>query len=397
MRILMVSPLLPYLPCHDGFRLLPSHLLEDLARRHAVGVVAPLTAGQTPAQRAWTAARAAWLELVPAGRWRRTLTGAPAEGMATLRATVAAAVERFRPDVVHLEGALMAPLAGAGGVPAVLSCHESPALRARDALRRARHPWARLRARLDERAEREWEQRWFACVDACVVRSDADRAAIAERLSPDRIDVIPAGIDAAQYAFRGGGERGRLVFTGDLAGGRDAAAARRLATGILPLVRRRWPRAELLIAGDAASPAVHALAALPGVRVRTSVSDLRPSVWSGAVYVSPQEVGFGCNARIVEAMALGTPVVAAACALSGLAEVLAGHHVRTAGTDEEFAEAAVALMREPAAAGSMARNARDLVERRYTWHTVAERYEDVYGRLAAGDDTAAQARDEVAA
>jgi glycosyltransferase involved in cell wall biosynthesis len=77
--------------------------------------------------------------------------------------------------------------------------------------------------------------------------------------------------------------------------------------------------------------------------------------------------------------------------------VLPGHHAHTAETDEEFAQAAVALMREPGAAGVMARNARDLVERRYTWRTVAERYEDVYGRVAAGDRNGVHAPDEVAA
>jgi glycosyltransferase involved in cell wall biosynthesis len=397
MRIMMVSPLLPYLPCHEGFRLLPAHLLEHLSCRHAVAVVAPLTAAQTPAQRAWTAGRAASLALVPAGRWRRALTGAPAEGLAALRTAVTGAVERFKPDVLHLEGALMAPLAAVGGVPTVLSCHESPALRARDARRGAQRPWARLRATLDERVERGWEQRWFASVDGCVVRSEADRAAIGEHLSVARVDVIPAGIDPAQYALRQAGLRGRLVFTGDLASSRDAAAARRLALDILPRVRQQWPRADLLIAGAHAAPAVVALAALPGVRVSTGVSDPRPSVWSGAVYVSAPRAGFGSNAPIVEAMALGTPVVAAPCALSGLAEVRAGHHVLTAHSDAEFAEAALALLREPGAAGAMARHARDLVERRYTWRTVAERFEQVYGRMAAGDHTRARARDEVAA
>lgn len=397
MRIMMVSQLLPYLPCHERFRLLPAHLLEHLARRHAVAVVAPLAAGQTLAQRDWTAGRAASVELVPAGRWRRTLTGAPAEGLATLRAALIGAVKRFKPDVLHLEGALLAPLAAVGGVPTLLSCHESPALRAREARRGAQRPWARLRARLDERVERAWEQRWFASADGCVVRAAADGAAIAEHLSVARVDVIPAGIDPAQYAFRQAGMRGRLVFTGDLASSRDAAAAHRLALDILPRVRQQWPRAELLIAGAHAPAAVVALAALPGVRVSTGVSDPRPSVWSGAVYVSAPRAGFGSNAPIVEAMALGTPVVAASCALSGLTEVRPGHHVLTAQSDDEFAEAALALLREPGAAGAMARNARDLVEQRYTWRTVAERYEAVYGRMAAGDHARARARDEVAA
>jgi polysaccharide biosynthesis protein PslH len=382
MRIMMVSPLTPYLPCSDGARLLPAQLLAHLEHHHTFGVVAPLCAEETPAQRAWTASRAAWLQLVPAGRWRHPLTGAPAEGVTAVREAIASAVERFEPDVLHLEGALLAPLARTGGVPTVLSCHESPPLRARDMGRMARMPWARLRAHIDERVEADWERRWFTSVDACVVASEDDRAAVAAHLPFDRVEVIPMGIDARQYSYRREGEPHRIVFTGDFTAGRDADAARRFALSIFPRVRRQWPRAELLIAGTALSPAVRALAAVPGVSVSEAAADLRASVWSAAVYVSPQDVGFGSKARLVEAMALGTPIVASTCSLSGLTDVLPGHHVLTADNDEQFADATTMLMRERVVAHTIAHNARDLVERRYTWRAVTERYDALYARLA---------------
>jgi len=160
-------------------------------------------------------------------------------------------------------------------------------------------------------------------------------------------------------------------------------AARRLAGVILPRVRREVPRAELLLAGTGgAADAARALARLPGVRVTGSLVDLRASVWGAAVYVSPLESGFGRKARLLEPMALGTPVVASPPMLSGMPDVLAGHHVLTADRDDEFAEAIRLLLPDPAVANTIARNARDLVERRFTWGAVGQRYETLYARLA---------------
>jgi glycosyltransferase involved in cell wall biosynthesis len=383
MRILVVSPVLPHLPSHDAARVAPSHLVTELSERHTVGVIAAMGAADTPIARAWLARRAAWLETLPARRWRHPISARPADGLHALAGSMRRACMVFRPDVIHLEGPLLAPLASMADRPAVLACHESSALRARDAARAPAPAWRRVRARLHEHREAGWERHWFSGVAACVVESEDDRQALATRMPFERIEVLPAGIDAGQHAYRRVGEPTRVIFTGHLGLPRDAKAAHRLATGILPLVRRRVPRAELLVAsGESAASARH-IAGLDGVRVEGSLPDLRPSVWSAAVYASPLDCGFGGKARLLEALALGTPVVASQASLSGLDDVLPGHHVLTAETDAEFADAIALLVREPVVANTFARNARELMERRFTWRAVAQRYEALYTRLAS--------------
>lgn len=386
MRILVVSPVLPHLPSHDAARLGSSHLVDQLSERHAVGVVAATAGADTPAGRRWLSARTAHVLTVPARRWRHPLSGRPADGLAALAAAVRRAAGDLRPDVVHLEGSVLAPLARVVAAPSVLACHGSAAPR----LDAAGAPWRRLRARLEERVETIWQREWLAGVAACVTDSEDDRRALAAHLPFERIEIIPAGIDTAQYAYRRIADASRLVFTGHLGTARDVEAARRLATGILPLVRRRLPRAELLVAGAGSAAGVRDLAALEGVRVEGHLGDLRPSLWSAAVHVSPLASGVGRATRVLEAMALGTPVVASPASLSGLADVLPGHHVLAAETDAEIADAVTRLLREPIVANTIAHNARDLVERRYTWPTVARRYEALYARLSP-------ARAEVAA
>jgi glycosyltransferase involved in cell wall biosynthesis len=116
--------------------------------------------------------------------------------------------------------------------------------------------------------------------------------------------------------------------------------------------------------------------------VTGTVADLRLNIWSAAVYVSPLRAGFGVKNKILEAMALGTPIVATSRSLSGLADVVPGAHLLHADSDEEIAAAVQRLLNEPALAEHLAGNARRLVEQRYTWKAVAARYEAVLAAVA---------------
>ena len=127
---------------------------------------------------------------------------------------------------------------------------------------------------------------------------------------------------------------------------------------------------------------------MPGVRVAGAVSDLRPSLWSAAVALVPAQAAPGVDAAILEAMALGTPVVAARACLTGLTHVLPGHHVAVAESDAELAAAALLVLREPVVAATLAENARQLVERRHTWAATARLYEALWARAADSTPTA---------
>jgi glycosyltransferase involved in cell wall biosynthesis len=372
MRVLMVTQTTPHLPTHDRARLVPAYLLATLAAQHEIALVAPQTPGDTPAQRAWAASLAAAVTHVPVTRWRHALTGAPGDALAAVRAAVRRVMAEWAPDVVHLEGPLLAPLAGALAAPTVVACRESGVRRARDARRLARAPREWMRAQLEERLETEWERRWLPAARACVVGSEDDRRTLAERVPAERIEVIPTGVDEARYDFRPSAEPARLVFAGNLAWPTHREAARRLALRVLPLVRRARPQAELLVIGGGPSAALRGLAEAPGVRVAGATSDVRPGIWSASAALVPAEAAPAAEAALLEAMALGTPVIAEPRGLAGLDHVLPGYHLLTAETDTGLAEAALLVLREPVVAATLAANARQLVERRSLWARAAD-------------------------
>jgi len=353
MRVLMLSRTTPYLPTHERARRAPAHLLEQLSRRHAFALVAPAGRAETPVQRAWAAGRVRRFTQPPAGPWHSSLTGAPGDGLGAMRTAALRMVREWAPDVVHLDGAALAPLAASLPVPAVLAGRAG-----------ATAP------------------RWWRAPAAWVVTSEDERQTLAEHVPFGRIDVIPPGLDEARYEFRRGGESARLIFAGNLAWPAHLAAARRLAQRVLPRVRRMLPRTELSLVGGGAPNELRALAALPGVRVAGAVSDLRPSLWTAAVTVVPSEAGPGVDAAMLESMALGTPVVAARRALAGLTHLLPGHHALVADTDGELVDALLLILREPVVAATLAANARTVIERQYTWSAIARCYESLWARTA---------------
>ena len=383
----MLTQRAPYLPSHDRGRLVAANLLSQLGR-HVVAVVTVSEPGDTAVQRAWPSALAERVVRVPAGRGRLGLTGG-GDRLASLRAAANQTAAEFAPDVIHVEGAGLAPRAGDIRAPIVVGVRDSGVRRARDAQRHARTAAAWIRARLDERVATAWERRWLPVAHACVVATEPDRAALAERVAAGAVEVIPPGVDEDRYVFRRAAETARMVFAGHLGWPAHLAAARRLATAVLPRIRRALPHAELLLIGSGPEAALRSLATVPGVRVAGAATDLRPGLWSATLALLPAEAGPALDAAALEAMALGTPVVAARECLAGLGHVLPGHHVAVADTELELAEAALLVLREPVVAATLAANARQLVERHYTWAAIARRYEALWTRAAEGAAVAA--------
>src|SRR5262245_16727841 len=359
MRILVVSPVTPYLPSHDGARTMVAHLVRSLAPVHSMALVSATTAADTPEQRQWSAGLCGWTRLVSAGRWRHPLSLHPAEGVSRLRDAVLEGVRDFAPDVLHLEGSELAPLARVGGRPPVLVVRDSESLSATGQHRRAHNAWGWI-DRLDEWQQAAWEHAWFERADVVLTG-----------------DEVPIGIDLDHHEFRRTGQPGRIVFTADLARPAGGLAAERFATSIFPQVQAVWSRAELLLTGGDPARSVRALGALPGVRVTGVMPDLRPTLWSAAVAVPTTRAG------LLEAMALGTPVVVSSRTAASVSDVVAGRHALIVDDDDATAEALLAVIRDADLAERLAYAARTIVEERHGWPVVARRYDAIWRRLQA--------------
>ena len=106
------------------------------------------------------------------------------------------------------------------------------------------------------------------------------------------------------------------------------------------------------------------------------MDDVRIPVAEAAVCVVPIRQGGGTRLKILEAMALGTPVVATSKGAEGL-DVSPGHDILIADEPAKFADQVIHLLRDAAQRKQLAINARHLVEQRYDWTEIGRRFVDL--------------------
>ena len=159
-------------------------------------------------------------------------------------------------------------------------------------------------------------------------------------------------------------------------------AAHWLVEEILPAVRTRLPDASVHLVGARPTPAIRALATRPGVTLAGDVAAMAPEIATGAVTVIAMRSGSGLQNKVLEAMAVGTPVVTTPQVAAALA-IRDGEHALLGSTTAELAAAATALLTDPRRGAHMARTARELVERSYSWEASAAAVECAWHEACA--------------
>lgn len=152
----------------------------------------------------------------------------------------------------------------------------------------------------------------------------------------------------------------------------------------LPLIQAQRPDAKMLIVGADPSPAVLKLAELPGVTVTGSVKDVRPYVLRSAVMVAPLNIARGTQNKILEAMAMGVPVVTSRVAAGGV-DAVDGIHFQVGDGPKDYADACLRLMQDPAERGRFAVAGRERMLVNHDWNASMQRLDRIVERLLAGN------------
>jgi glycosyltransferase involved in cell wall biosynthesis len=103
---------------------------------------------------------------------------------------------------------------------------------------------------------------------------------------------------------------------------------------------------------------------------------------SSWVSVAPIRLGGGTRLKILEAMALSTPVVTTSKGVEGL-EVQHNVHVLIADSPEAFAEQIIRLSKDNGLRQRLVENAYQLVCEKYNWSVVMPRFLDLVEKTAS--------------
>jgi len=217
-------------------------------------------------------------------------------------------------------------------------------------------------------------------VDAYVAVSDAELHWIRDEVAPWRAwgCTVPNGAEPST-PFEGPADPLRVIYTGSLTYRANLETVEYFLAQIWPSILEAQPGAYFVVTGQPPDPqTVRRLEAAPGVSLAGLVSDYERFVSSSGVLAVPLLRGGGSRIKVLEAFALGCPVVASPKAVEGLA-VSPGRDVLVAATPAEFASAVVSVISDGRLRASLIENAR-LTAAGYSWTRAQHTFVEAVGR-----------------
>ena len=206
-------------------------------------------------------------------------------------------------------------------------------------------------------------------VDCVTLVSEPEAALLRARVAPPcPVVAVANGVDDRFLAtgWRPPASRApTLCFMGAMDYRPNVDAVVWFARAVLPRVRASFPEATLRVLGGHPAAAVRRLAG-SGVSLAGYVPDVLPELLAAHLFVAPLRIARGVQNKLLQALALGMPVVATPQALEGI-NARPGYHLAVAGEAEEFAQAVITTLRDPAKGWSAGAAARRHMARHYRW------------------------------
>ena len=246
----------------------------------------------------------------------------------------------------------------------------------------AARPFLRPLIRAQSRAVARYEAISCARFDQCLAVTAVDAAQLHQLAPQASVKVLPDGVDLEFFQPDPDclPDEQRVVTTGDYSWGPTRDGLLFLCREVWPEMRRVQPEARLTTVGKEIPAEAREDAANKGIDIAGYVNDVRPEILRGAVFLAPTRVGSGIRIKILEAMALGRPVVSTTVGAEGI-EAVDGRDLQIADTPDELVRAIAALLQDRNAREKMGAAGLDLVRRHYGWDALGDQLAQTYAEV----------------
>ena len=172
----------------------------------------------------------------------------------------------------------------------------------------------------------------------------------------------------------------QIIFTGSFRFHANYEAMKWFVGEVFPRILKQQPSVQLVITGD------HAGLPLPPVRNVTLtgyVDDIKSLIASSRISIAPLLTGGGTRLKILEAMAIGTPVVATSKGAEGLGAE-DGNQILVADSPGDFVDRILRLLGDAELHEKLSVNGKLFVKENYDWHSVMPLFLRMVDRISSG-------------
>jgi glycosyltransferase involved in cell wall biosynthesis len=393
MKILVVYPYVPW-PLDRGTHHRTFHLLTALAASHDVSLVALAADGEGAAHASLFRQFCRTVEIIPFVHppWQklfphRLLNPVPPN---VAHWTLPAVARRLREivrgeqfDAIHVCDIVMAQFFLTGDVPLVVDRSRVDLQFQLAEHRRMNFP---LRARLlrGEGYLKLWlYERKIARRSRLEIVCGPDDAAFLRRWVSPRapLEVLVNGVDLDYFSPPARPDqrapRPTLLFCGAMDYNPNIDALRWYFSQMHDWLRHTLPDLEVVLAGKVPIPEVLAYGQRPGVTVTGGVPDVRPYYRRAWVQMVPLRIGGGTRLKIVESLAMGTPVISTRIGAQGL-DLQHEDEILLADDARGFAQQIARALGDANLRRQLAANGLRAARARFSWKMIGARLNALY-------------------
>lgn len=236
--------------------------------------------------------------------------------------------------------------------------------------------------RLDVAKLKFWERYFWRRAGRVVAVSETDRKEMLRLEAKIDVDLVPNGVDLDFFIPKKSWQarQPRILFTSNFKWLQNVEAAELLIRDIFPRVKKEVPETKVWIVGQHTPQQIAALASSDVIIDSLKEGDLestRKAYNRASVFVAPLKGPGGTRLKNLAAMASKLPMVTTQIGAEGIG-VTDGKEALIRDDPASIAKAVVELLQNPARAKSLAQNARKLADGSYSWVRMAGMLDNVY-------------------
>ncbi len=231
-----------------------------------------------------------------------------------------------------------------------------------------------------------WEAHYWKKASQVVAVSERDAKVMESRVKGLKVEVIPNGVGEDLMGEVDVHYSKTILFAGNFAWLQNIEAARILANEVFPEILKEIPDAKLLISGqntDKISDLSTDNIILENLDVE-DIAGVKRAYQTSGVLVAPLYGPGGTRLKILGAMAAKLPVVTTSVGISGI-EAQDGESFMRGETTKELAKTTVKLLQDKELYKKIAINGRKLVEKNYAYRAISEKLDNIYTKALTND------------
>lgn len=236
--------------------------------------------------------------------------------------------------------------------------------------------WLRPLVKSEARRLTAYETAIAAKFDEMTIISERDAEGLPNLIRP-HLHIIPNGVSDTFFEQLPIPKEKDfdLIFFGNMGYHPNVQAARWLMEEVMPILHQKGRFPKICIAGARPAAVIKAFEG-PNVTVTGFVDDIRKYVLRSKISVAPLVGGQGLQNKLIEAMALGIPVVTTPLSNSALGAT-PNKQLLVAESPEAFAHAIIELLDNPTKCEKLVLEGRNFVEENFRWQAMNAKLERV--------------------